>query len=135
MELLKNIKPGKLKLIGFSGFFVFSLFACHPKSDKDLSKEINTATTDAILKEYFAMKEALEDLDSIKFDKASKHLSYISIEFPVIDEICRIEQILMQEKSQQEKLSSLTLQIQKILKNSQGNHYLVDSIPSNNIHP
>lgn len=135
MKSTKNTKPGKLKLIGFSGFFVFSILSCYSPVEKDFSKNINTATTDAILKEYFLMKEALVHSDSIKFENASKHLSYISFEFPKIDHICRIEQILTQEKSQQDKFAILTLQIQKILNDSQGNHYSVDSIPNSNILP
>lgn len=108
-------------------FLIIVLTSCYPKVDKDLSKGVNTATTDIIFRQYLLMGEAISKKDSVQYLQAKDQLQFIAWEFPE-DIICRIHQILRQKKSQQEIYFSLTLQIQKILNNSQGIHFEIDTM-------
>ena len=106
---------------------IFLLSGCFPPVEKDLSKRINTASSDVIFEHYLNLGEAIAANDSVDIKEYSDKLIYVSSEFYKEDLISRIEQILKQEKSHQEKYFSLTLQIQKILENSQGLHFHVDT--------
>lgn len=127
MKNILYILSKELSIIGssFSICLLVLLASCYPQVEKDLTKRINTASTDILFEHYLDLGEAIatDNVDGIK--ESTEKLQYVSAEFHHEDLICRIEQILMQEKSQQEIYFSLTLQIQKILENSQGIHHTV----------
>ena len=82
---------------------IFLLSGCFPPVEKDLSKRINTASSDVIFEHYLNLGEAIAANDSVDIKEYSDKLIYVSSEFYKEDLISRIEQILKQEKSHQEK--------------------------------